>query len=161
LARCSASSEHRPFCTRRKVDARGRVVATLADYAAAYPIFSKVLAQTSGQGVTDNVRAVVDLIAERAAPPVDKPIGAKFARTRATGASSEVELSSEQIGTLTGLGRSAAYRAVKAAIDQGFLVNNETRQRKPFRLMARRRVDEAASPLLPHPDTLASEGGTT
>ena len=33
-----------------------RVVATLADYAVAYPIFSKVLAQSSGQSVTDNVR---------------------------------------------------------------------------------------------------------
>ena len=55
----------------RKVDANGRVIATLADYAVAYRIFSKVLAQTSGQGVPDNVRAVVDLIAARAprSPP--------------------------------------------------------------------------------------------
>ena len=79
----------------------------------------------------------------------------------AAGASAEVELSSEQIGTLTGIGKSAAYRAVKAAIDQGFLVNNETRPRKPFRLAVRQRVDETAAALLPHPDTLVSEGGGT
>src|SRR6185312_2783262 len=101
----------------RKLDADGRLVATEADYAAAYPIFSKVLAQTSGQGVTDNVRTVVDLIAERAAPIATKTAGGRFARAGAAGASAEVELSSEQIGTLTGLGKSAAHRAVRAAID--------------------------------------------
>ena len=143
----------------RKVDAHGRVVATLADYAVAYPIFSKVLAQTSGKGVTDNVRAVVELIAARAAPLAAKATGGKFARTGATGASAEVELSSEQIGIATGLGKSAAYRAVRSAIDLGFLVNNETKPRKPYRLVVRQRIDEAAAALLPHPDTLAPEGG--
>jgi DNA polymerase I-like protein with 3'-5' exonuclease and polymerase domains len=60
-----------------------------------------------------------------------------------------VELSSEQIGTLTGIGKSAAYRAVKAAIDQGFLVNNETRDiQRPGELQIHLRevlTDEAAA----------------
>jgi hypothetical protein len=145
----------------RKRDADGRVVATVADYAVAYPIFSRILAQTCGQGVTDNVRAVVDSIAARAAPVATKAAGGRFARPAATGASAEVELSSEQIGTFTGIGKSAAYRAVKAAIDQGFLVNNETRPRKPFRLAVRQPIDETAAALLPHPDTLVSEEGGT
>jgi hypothetical protein len=145
----------------RRVDAQGRVVAALADYALAYPIFSKVLAQTSGRGVTDSVRAVVDLIAARTATPGTRPTGGKFARTGATGGSLEVELSSEQIGILTGLGKSAAYRAIQSAIDLGFLVNNETRRGKPFRLVVRQRVDETAARLLPHPETLMSEGGAT
>jgi hypothetical protein len=143
----------------RKLDADGRVVATVADYAVAHPIFSRVLAQTCGQGVADNVRAVVELIAARAAPVAAQAAGKRFARTGAAGASAEVELSSEQIGMHTGIGKSAAYRAVKAAIDQGFLVNNETRPRKPFRLAVRQRIDETAAALLPHPDTLVSEGG--
>lgn len=142
----------------RKVDADRRLVAALADYRVAYPIFSKVLAQTSGKGVTDNVRAVVDLIAARAGQVTVKVHGGKFARARATGAPSEVELSSEQIGTLTGIGKSAAHRAVRAAIDLGFLINNEARPRKPYRLVVRQRVDDAAAALLPHPDTLALEG---
>ena len=50
----------------RQVDAQGRVVATVADYALAYPIFSKVMAESSGKAVPDNVREVVKLIAERA-----------------------------------------------------------------------------------------------
>ena len=62
----------------------------MADYAAAYPIFSKVLAQTSGQGVPDNVRTVVDLIAAHATPIATKAAGGRFARTGATGTSAEV-----------------------------------------------------------------------
>jgi hypothetical protein len=101
----------------------------------------------------------VDLIAARTATPGAKPTGGKFARTGATGASPKVELSSEQVGIITGLGKSAAYRAIVSAIDLGFLINNETRRGKPFRLVVRQRIDEAAAGLLPHPDTLVAEGG--
>jgi hypothetical protein len=116
------------------------------------------LAETSGGGVTDAVRAVVDLIAAQAAPSTAKPTAGKFHRSGATAANPEVVLSSRQIGTLTGLGPSAAYHAVKSATDLGFLVNNETKRGKPFRLEVRQRVDEAAAGLLPHPDTLVLEG---
>ena len=56
----------------RQVDAQGRVVATVADYELAYPIFSKVMAQSSGKSVPDNVREVVKLIAERAGSAAHK-----------------------------------------------------------------------------------------
>jgi hypothetical protein len=147
------------FQAQRQVDAQGRVVATLADYRVAYPIFSKVLAETSGRGVTDAVRAVVDLIAEQAAPSTAKPTVGRFTRSGATAASPEVVLSSRQIGTRTGLGQSAAYRAVRSAIDLGFLVNNETKQGRPFRLVVSQRVDEVTAGLLPPPNTLVLEGG--
>jgi hypothetical protein len=143
----------------RQVDAQGRVVATLADYALAYPIFSKVLAQTSGEGVTDSVRVVVELVAKRAAPLAAKPTAGRFSRTGVTPGTPEVVLSSRQIGTLTGLGKSAAYRAVLSAIELGFLVNNETRRGKPFRLVVLQHIDDEGAALLPHPDTLLSEGG--
>jgi hypothetical protein len=142
----------------RKLDADGRIVAAVADYAVAYPIFSRILAQTSGQGVTDNVRAVVELIAQRAVPTTTKASGGKFARAGAASASAEVELSSEQIGTITGIGKSTAHRAVRAAIELGFLSNSETRRGKPYRLVVRQRIDETDAALLPHPDTLALEG---
>ena len=41
-------------------------MATVADYAIGLSDFSKVMAESSGKGVTDNVRVVVKLIAERA-----------------------------------------------------------------------------------------------
>ena len=143
----------------RQKDAQGRVVATVADYALAYPIFSKVMAQSSGKSVPDNVRAVVKLIAERAGAAAAKPTKGRFQRTAAAGPGAEVIISSEQIGTATGIGKSAAYRAVHAALDLGFLTNNETRRGKPFRLVLKHGVDDAGTPLLPDPATIALEGG--
>jgi hypothetical protein len=144
----------------RQVDDKGRVVATLTDYRVAYSIFSKVLAETSGERVTDNVRLVVDLIVQHAAQPATKPSDSRFARVAGTAAAtSEVVLSSEQIGTLTGIGKSAAYRAVRSAIDLGYLVNNEIKPGKPYRLVVRQHINDAAATLLPHPDTLSTEGG--
>ena len=143
----------------RQVDAQGRVVATVADYELAYPIFSKVMAQSSGKSVPDNVRVVVKLIAERAGSAAAKPPKGRFQRTAAAGPGSEVVISSEQIGTATGIGKSAAYRAVLAALDLGFLTNNETRRGKPFRLVLKHGVDDAGTPLLPDPKTIALEGG--
>ena len=87
----------------RQVDAQGRVVATVADYALAYPIFTKVMAQSSGKSVPDNVREVVKLIAERAGSAATRPPKGKFQRTAPAGPGSEVVISSEQIGTATAL----------------------------------------------------------
>jgi hypothetical protein len=143
----------------RQIDEQGRVVATLEDYRLAYPIFSKVMAQSSGQAVTETVRAVVDLIATRTAAPAAKPSARKFTRSGASGATQEVEISSEQIGALTGIGKVAAHRAVRAAIDLGFLVNNETRRGKPYRLVLKHGVDDAAAALLPHPHTITPGTG--
>ena len=144
----------------RQMDDQGRVVATIADYALAYPIFSKVMAESSGKAVPDNVRAVVKLIAERAGgAAAAKPTGMRFQRVEVAGHASEVTISSEQIGTATGIGKWAAYRAVHTAIDLGFLTNNETRPRKPFRLVLKHGVDEAGVSLLPDPETITPEGG--
>jgi hypothetical protein len=101
----------------------------------------------------------VDLVAKRAAPSTAKPAAGRFTRAGATAAGTGVVLSSQQIGTLTGLGKSAAYRAVLSAIDLGFLVNIETGRGKPYRLVVGQPIDEACAPSLPHPDTLLSEGG--
>ena len=143
----------------RQVDDQGRVVATVADYELAYPIFSKVMAQSSGKSVPDNVREVVKLIAERAGSAATRPSKGKFQRTAPAGPGSEIVISSQQIGTATGIGKSAAYRAVIAALDLGFLTNNETRPGKPFRLTLKQGVDDAGPPLLPDPKTIAQESG--
>jgi hypothetical protein len=141
----------------RKIDERGRVVATIDDYRLAYPIFSKVMAQSSGQEVTDAVRAVVELIATKTTKPTAKSGSAKFTRAGFSSPASELAISSEQIGNETGLGKSAAYRAVVKAVDLGFLVNQETRKGKPFRLVLKHQIEDAEPPVLPHPDAIAAE----
>jgi hypothetical protein len=143
----------------RQVDDRGRVVATIADYALAYRIFSVVLAEASGKAVPEIVRVVVKLIAERAGAAPANPTGMRFKRVEMAGHASEVTISSEQIGTATGIGKWAAYRAIHNAIDLGFLANNETRPKKPFRLVLKHNVDEAGISLLPDPKTIAQKGG--
>jgi hypothetical protein len=139
----------------RQVDAKGRVIATIADYALAYPM----MAQSSGKAVPDNVRAVVKLIAERAGSAGTKPANGKFQRIAASGPGSEVVISSEQIGAATGIGKSSAYRAILAAIDLGFLTNNETRRGRSFRLVLKHDVDDVGPSLLPDPITITQESG--
>jgi hypothetical protein len=142
----------------RQRDAQGRVVATIADYELAYPIFSKVMAESSGKDVSENVRAVVKLIADRAAAAAAKPpTGMRFQRVEVAGQNPEVTISREQIGTETGIGKWAAYRAVLTAIDLGFLSNNEIRPRKPFRLMLKHAIDEAGPSLLPDPQSIKED----
>jgi hypothetical protein len=142
----------------RQMDAQGRVVATVADYALAYPIFSKVMAESSGTAVPDNVRAVVKLITERAGAATAKPTGMKFQRVEVAGHAAEVTISSSEIGTALGIGKSAAYRAVLTAMDLGYLSNNEVRRSKPFKLVLKHSVDEAGASLLPDPLTITQEG---
>jgi hypothetical protein len=123
------------------------------------PIFCKVMAQSSGKGVPDNVREVVKLVAERVSAAATKPTKGTFKRTAAAGPGAEVVISSEQIGTATGIGKSAAYRAVLTALDLGFLANNETRRGKPFRLVLKHGVDDVGTPLLPDPESIVRESG--
>jgi hypothetical protein len=142
---------------KRRVDEQGRVVATIADYELAHPIFSKVMAESAGKDVPDNVRAVIKLITERAGSSA-RPTGMRFQRVEAAGRASEVTISSREIGTTLGIDKSGAHRAVTAAIDLGFLSNNEIRQRKPYRLVLKHGVDEAIAALLPDPKTIIIGG---
>jgi hypothetical protein len=138
----------------RGIDSQGRVLASVVDYRVAYPIFTKVLAQSSGLMATENVRAVVELIAARADALTSHHSKSKFARAGAIEKSVGLEITSEQIGTATGIGKSAAHRAVRKAIDLGFLNNNEIRPGKAYRLVLKNCIDDVAPDLLPHPDSI-------
>jgi hypothetical protein len=107
---------------------------------------------------TENVRAVVELIAARADALTSHHGKSKFARAGAIEKSVGLEITSEQIGTATGIGRSAAHRAVRKAIDLGFLNNHEIRPGKPYRLVLKNCIDDAAPDLLPHPDSIVDAG---
>ena len=116
------------------------------------------MAHSSGKNVPDNVREVVKLVADRAGSMATRPTQGRFQRAEAPGAG-EVVISSEQIGNAIGIGKSAAYRAVIAALDNGFLTNNEIRRGRPVKLVLKQAVDEGGPALLPHPKTIALEGG--
>ena len=143
----------------RQVDAQGRVVATVADYALAYPIFSKVMAQSSGKSVPDNVREVVKLIAERAGSAATKPTKGSFSAPPRLALARKSSSPASKSAPLPASANRPPTGPSVAALDLGFLTNNETRRGKPFRLALKQGVDEAGPPLLPDPKTIAQESG--
>ena len=74
------------------------------------------MAESPARPFTDNVRAVVKLITERAGAAPAKPTGGmRFQRVEVAGHASEVTISSSEIGTALGIGKSAAYNGQSLA----------------------------------------------
>ena len=100
----------------REVDEKGRVVATLADYAAVYELVADLVAEgveaTVPPIVRETVKAVKSLtdsgLLDVPLPPLMKALK---------------------------LDRGPVSRRVRAAIDRGYLNNNETRKGRPMRLV--------------------------
>ena len=141
----------------REVDEKGRIVATVADYALAFPI-SPGDGGIVRQGRSGQRPGGRSLIADRTKAPAAKPEGMRFKRIESAGHTTEVVISTDEIGTATGIGKSAAYRAVRTAIDSGFLINNEVRRSHPLKLVLKKGVEEMTTSLLPDPETIR-EGG--
>lgn len=147
----------------RETNELGEFVATLADYAVAEGIFSTVMAQAAGRSASPNVRAVVEHVAgliheqEEAGKTTTSPSPPKGSSSRIKryiGASSpaagaDVAVPSRRLGEQLGLDHKAAQRAVNSAIDQGYLVNNETRRGRPYRLALGDRKLSDTDPILP------------
>jgi len=142
------------YQAQRSLDAQGRVVATVADYAVAYPIFLKVFAESSGQGIPDNVRMVVEYVESQMTGQNKGSDTGIFKRTTQNNDGPELEITTQKIGSKTGIGRSGAYRAIQKAIDMELLGNNETRPKKPMRLFIKRKLGEPLTAFLPDPDSL-------
>ena len=101
----------------RARDAHGRIVATLADYAA--------------------VRALVyDLIAEAGEVSVPAAIRETVAAvTRLAPKESGREVTAVEIAQALQLDKSAASRRVRAALQRGYLANQETHRGRPARIV--------------------------
>ena len=100
----------------RSTDDDGRIVATLEDYAAVRELVDDLISDGIGAQVSEATRDTVQAVAE---------ITAGDEEIRATGKQLEVRLK---------LDKSAVSRRVRKAIEQGYLINDEDRPRKPSRL---------------------------
>src|SRR5262245_57061787 len=80
----------------------------------------------------------------------------RFKHVEVVGHAQEVTISSDEIGTALGIGRSTAHRALTTALDRGFLINNEIRRGKPFRLVLKHSVVEATFSVLHDPTSVNS-----
>ena len=98
----------------RERDNRGRIIATLADYAIARDVLDEVFTATSSGGVTPAMRQTVEAVEELYQDGV--PVG--------------IPALAEHLG----LGKDTVRWRVRAALRGDFLVNEETRKGRPSRL---------------------------
>jgi ribosomal protein S25 len=97
----------------RKRDKKGRVIATLRDYAAVRKLIRPVIAEAAEQSVPKSVRETVEAVRELL----------KGRRSDELGKSASV--TTREIAERLGLDRSAAYRRVRDAEHRGYLENAE------------------------------------
>jgi hypothetical protein len=125
----------------RQRDPRGRIVATVADYAAVYHLVIDIIAQGVQATVDARIRDTVEAVKE-----LDTPTDPGVQVTA--------------IAVVLGLDKSATLRRVRVAIEDGYLVNLEERKGRPARITLGDPLPEER-PVLPHPDVFAErqEGG--
>ncbi len=119
----------------REKDEQGRVVATLADYAAVRALVADLVSEGVETTVPDSVRGAVHAVAR---------LHAKKAEPVAV----------TQVAQELKLDRSAASRRVRSAKDRGYLRDLEDNPRKPSRLIPADPLPEDLE-ILPRPDALA------
>ncbi|NPV08052.1 MAG: MarR family transcriptional regulator [Anaerolineae bacterium] len=130
--------------TQRERDAQGRIVATLADYAAVYELVADLVSEGVQATVSPTVRETVEAVVELSHGGEDP-------------------VSVGRLADLLGLDKSTVSRRVRVATELGYLVNLEDRRGKPARLLPGEDLPEE-KPILPTPQTLAAvvaggEGG--
>jgi hypothetical protein len=130
-------------CTRER-DQYGRIVATLADYAAVYDLLEEVVGDAIQATVAKTTRETVNTVARliEDAKREGKP----------------TEVSKAQLSTALGLDKSAAGRRATRAIHDGYLINLESKEKQPARY-ALGDAMPADKSVLPHPDVLRGLGG--
>ena len=143
----------------RQFDSQGRVIATIDDYVPAYEIFSHALAHAAGAEVPETVLKVIEYVASLTGQP-EQPAPATGTFRRAENMnfggtpSRGVVLPGRKLARAIGLDPSTTSRAVKQAIDMGYLENQEIRPRQPARLAVVELPGATASVGLPTPDEL-------
>jgi len=118
----------------RQRDEHGRVIATLADYAAVYRLVIEPLSEGVQAAVSRVTRETVEAV-EALYRMNGKPV------------------SLAQLAERLGLDKSAVGRRVRVAIVEGYLVNQETRERQPMQLVPGELLP-AEQAVLPPPEVL-------
>jgi hypothetical protein len=120
----------------RARDDRGRIVATLDDYAAVHDLVTDLVSQGVKMSVSKEIRDTVAAVAELAT-------GEKLVSLR-------------QVADHLHIDKSSASRRVRVAIEDGYLVNHEDKKGKPAKLGLGDALP-AEKPVLPAPADLAEK----
>jgi hypothetical protein len=132
----------------RERDAKGRIVATIDDYA----VVREMLTDVISEGVEETVKPEVREIVENVRALVD------------AGRDDEAEVTQRQLVNELKIDKGSVSRRVRAALDGGYLINREERRGRPHRLVPGDPLPEDLE-ILPVPEELRScavdRGGTT
>ena len=119
----------------RKLDQKGRIMATIDDYAVVHGLVGKLIAEGVEATVPASVRETVTEVKSL----IDH---------------GDVEVSQAALSKKLQLDRGPTSRRVRSAQDRGYLKNNETRRGKPARLVLGDPMPEDAE-ILPSPERLS------
>jgi hypothetical protein len=118
----------------RTRDERGRIVATLVDYAAVYDLVIDTVSEGVQASVSPMIRETVRAVAE-----IDAETGLPVTYTK--------------LAERLGIDKSAAQRRASVAIRDGYLINAEDKKGRPAKLTAGEPLPEERA-VLPHPADL-------
>ncbi len=125
----------------RARDEAGRIVATLEDYVAVYRLAADLISEGEGSAVRQTVRETVAAVAALNQRGICEPT---------------IQAVADELQ----LDKSATSRRVHAALEAGFLRNNEEVRGRPARLVIGEPLP-GDTDVLPPPDVLSSAGGCT
>ena len=123
----------------RERDGDGRIVATLADYAAVYDLVHDSISEGLEVSVSATVRETVGAVRQLIAAATSEDPG----------------VTNTAVAKVLKLDASAAYRRVGVAMRLGYLVNAEERRRRPARLMLGEALPEDEE-ALPSPESMVN-----
>ena len=127
----------------READGRGRVIATIGDYAVVHGLVAAIVAEAAGATVPATVRETVEVVADRQQRAGAVP-GGTFGGVKVTDIAKEL-----------GIERSAAQRRVQTARDRGYLENLEERHGRPGRYVLGDQLP-GEDAVLPAPDQVCT-----
>jgi hypothetical protein len=120
----------------RSRDDAGRVIATIADYAAVYALVHDLIADAAQRAVPSTIRETVGVVA------------------RLLTGGKTLSVSVTDIAAALDLDKATAWRRVQAALARGHLQNEETHRGRPARLLLGDPLPDD-QPVLPAPEALA------
>ncbi|MBC7234246.1 MAG: hypothetical protein H5T69_00270 [Chloroflexi bacterium] len=120
-------------CSRER-DERGRIIATIDDYAAVHDLVADIMNEGAQAAVSATVREAVGAVAQLY-EKTGEPVGLA------------------QLAHRLGLDKSSVSRRVRVARDLGYLINLEDKRGKPARLIVGEPMPEER-PVLPLPDDI-------
>ncbi|MGO8793000.1 MAG: hypothetical protein ACLQVL_37200 [Terriglobia bacterium] len=130
----------------RKQDNRCRIIATVEDYKAVWDLVAPIVSRGVQMTVTDTMRETVQAVAKLQQERRKRQVGSPG---KALGGASL-----RDVATILRLNPSSVSRRVNACLEEGYLVNRETKRGQPFRLVVGDPLPDD-SVVLPTPESLA------